>query len=103
MTLMARRPRVKSTPVDGPTASPVGTASGIDRDTIIASEKLHAVRFPPAAADRLPALMEAQVANVLAVRETRPPRALQPALRFDPRIPGRSYAGQANRIVLKGQ
>lgn len=77
--------------------------SGIGRGAVTAAEKLHGVRFPKDAVDRLPAQMEAQLANVLRVREMHHSRDLQPALRFDPRIPGRTYPEQANQVRLKAR
>lgn len=72
----------------------------ITPQTIAEAEKLHAVAYTPAQRARLAPAMATQVAGVRAVRQV--PRALelQPALTFDPRLPGVAYPVQQNRLAL---
>ena len=68
--------------------------------TIAEAEKLHAVRFAPVQRTELAAAMPAQVTNVEALRKVSRPLELQPALHFDPRLPGKHYPRQNNHVRL---
>ncbi len=92
-------------PGDPPAPDPRLPASGQGQDgitpeTIAEAEKLHGVRYTREQRQRLAQSLPAQVAGVRALRQVPRPLALQPALTFDPRLPGVSYPSQANRLVL---
>ncbi len=68
--------------------------------TITEAAKIHALPLPPGAPAELVAAMAAQIAAVKAVRAVPRSLELQPAIVFDPRLPGVQYPRQANRVVL---
>jgi Asp-tRNA(Asn)/Glu-tRNA(Gln) amidotransferase A subunit family amidase len=74
--------------------------SDITTDTIREAEKLAGVEYTPAEREQLVKSIGAQVAAVKSIRDLPRPRELQPALIFDPRLPGVSYPPQGNRVVL---
>ena len=68
--------------------------------TIAEAEKLHAVAYT---AEERAALVQSigdQVAGILQLRDVPRELSLQPAITFDPRLPGVSYPTQENRIDL---
>jgi Asp-tRNA(Asn)/Glu-tRNA(Gln) amidotransferase A subunit family amidase len=81
-------------------AAPAPAAAPITEQTLAEAEKLSAVSFPPDSLPRLVGPVQAGVAGVEAIRATPHPLDLQPAWRFDPRMPGKAYPAQANRLVL---
>ena len=76
------------------------TLATITPATIAEAEKLHALRFTAAQRRDLAAAMPAQVETVKRLRRVPRPIALQPALHFDPRLPGESYPQQRNLVRL---
>lgn len=68
--------------------------------TVTEAAKIHALPLPPNAPAQLVAALPAQIAAVKAVRAVPRPIDLQPAIVFDPRLPGVRYPRQANRVVL---
>ncbi len=68
--------------------------------TVTEAAKIHALPLPPNAPAELVAALPAQIAAVKAVRAVPRPIDLQPAIVFDPRLPGVRYPRQANRVVL---
>jgi Asp-tRNA(Asn)/Glu-tRNA(Gln) amidotransferase A subunit family amidase len=81
-------------------AAPPEQAPGITEDTIREAEKLAAVEYTPAERAKLVTTIGAQIAAVKAVRAVPRPLELEPALIFDPRLPGVAYPPQPNRVVL---
>jgi Asp-tRNA(Asn)/Glu-tRNA(Gln) amidotransferase A subunit family amidase len=85
----------------GPMAARTDLRSAdITPDTIREAEKLAGVEYTPAQREQLVATIAAQIAAVKSIRALPRPLDLQPALIFDPRLPGVSYPRQANRVVL---
>lgn len=80
-------------------AAPSQTA-GITTRTIEEAEKIHAVHFSTAQRQELAASVPAQVQSVVKLRHVPRPLALQPAIHFDPRLPGTRYAEQQNVVRL---
>jgi Asp-tRNA(Asn)/Glu-tRNA(Gln) amidotransferase A subunit family amidase len=85
-------------------ASPLSAAAAQD-DAITAASiaeaaKIHALPLSAEAAEALADTIEAQVAAVKDVRAVSRPLALQPAITFDPRLPGARYEAQSNRVAL---
>jgi Asp-tRNA(Asn)/Glu-tRNA(Gln) amidotransferase A subunit family amidase len=70
--------------------------------TIEETEKIHAVDFSPAQRRELAASIPTQVASVVKVRRVPRPLTLQPAIHFDPRLPGERYPQQKNLVRLSG-
>lgn len=68
--------------------------------TIAEAEKLHGLAFTPAERDRLVPSIPGQVASVKAIRAIPKALELQPAIVFEPRIPGVTYPPQINRLQL---
>jgi Asp-tRNA(Asn)/Glu-tRNA(Gln) amidotransferase A subunit family amidase len=68
--------------------------------TIAEAEKIHAVRSTAAQRKELAAAVPAQVKEVTGLRRVPRPIALQPALHFDPRLPGVPYPEQNNLVRL---
>lgn len=76
-------------------------ASGaITEHTLAEAQKLSAMSFPPDSLARLVAPLQGGVAGVQAIRAVPRPLDTQPAWRFDPRMPGKAYPPQADRLVL---
>lgn len=72
----------------------------ISAATVIEGAKLHALSLPDGAAAAIAQAMPGQLAAVTAVRAVPRPLELQPALVFDPRLPGVRYPKQPNRVTL---
>src|ERR1700689_5329326 len=79
-------------------AASAQAAVAITSSTIEEAEKLHALHFSPAEREELAAALPAQVSQITALRQLARPLALQPALHFDPRLPGAAYPRQKNRV-----
>jgi Asp-tRNA(Asn)/Glu-tRNA(Gln) amidotransferase A subunit family amidase len=79
----------------GPTA-----LATITPTTIEEAEKIHAVHFSVAQRKELAAAIPAQMKAVAGLRRIARPLALQPALHFDPRLPGERYPQQKNFVRL---
>lgn len=77
--------------------------TGIAQSTIEAAERIHAVTYSNAQRAELAAALPAQVQSILAVRAVDLPRSLQPAVHFDPRLPGVDYPSQTNAARLAGK
>lgn len=75
----------------------------VTADTLRDAEALHAVDFPEGALSRIAPAVAAQRQAVEAVRAVPRRLDLQPATRFDPRIPGRTYPSQSNRVKLSNE
>lgn len=86
-----------------PRRSPaVDQDEAITARTIAEAEKLHGLAFTPVERDRLVQSMAGQIASVKRIRTLPKPLDLQPAIVFDPRIPGVRYPQQINRLRLSG-
>jgi len=85
-------------PAGGEVPSP--ETEGITPRTIEEAQKIHAVQFSPAQRQALAASVPAQVQSVVKLRRVPRPLALQPAIHFDPRLPGAHYPRQANVVRL---
>ena len=85
----------KNTPRAAGTAADAITAT-----TIAEAQKIHAVHFSAMQCEQLAASVPTQVKSVVNLR--RVPRALtlQPAIHFDPRLPGKRYPPQRNFVRL---
>ncbi len=70
--------------------------------TIAESEKIHALHFTAAQREELAGAVPTQVQAVTGLRRIPRPAALQPALHFDPRLPGVLYPEQSNFVHLAG-
>lgn len=75
-------------------------ADSITAATVAEAQKLHALKFGPDARKDLVPSLDAQVAAVRAVRGVARPRDLQPAITFDPRLPGVRYPAQVDGLRL---
>ncbi|MDT9601022.1 amidase [Sphingosinicella rhizophila] len=69
-------------------------------ETLREAEKLHAVRFPDDALRRLAPLLSDKAKAIGPFHAESRPRDLQPASRFDPRMPGRTYPVQHDHVRL---
>lgn len=78
-------------------------AAEITEETIAEAEKLSALDLTVPQRRALVATSKAQVRNIQALRGVPKPRELQPALIFDPRLPGHVYPPQQNRVRLAPQ
>lgn len=78
-------------------------SAAITPATVAAAEKIHAVTFSDAQRAELAAALPAQVQSIVARRQIDLPRPLQPAIHFDPRIPGVKYSQQTNSVRLASQ
>lgn len=72
----------------------------ITKTTVEAAEKIHALSYSGAQRAELAAALPAQIQSVAAVRRLDLPRSLQPAVHFDPRLPGVEYPPQTNTVRL---
>ena len=90
-------------------ATDTGLADGMAADTGLAditaatiaeAEKLHGVVYTAEERDQLVQTIGGQVAGILQLREVPRELSLQPAITFDPRLPGVSYPAQADRIDM---
>ncbi len=80
-----------------PTAQP---SADITASTIAEAEKLHAVTYSDEEREQLLQSIGGQVAGVRQLREVPRELGLQPAITFDPRLPGVSYPAQDDRTEL---
>ena len=80
-----------------PTAQP---SADITAATIAEAEKLHAVTYSDEEREQLVQSIGGQVAGVRQLREVPRELGLQPAITFDPRLPGVSYPAQDDRTEL---
>jgi Asp-tRNA(Asn)/Glu-tRNA(Gln) amidotransferase A subunit family amidase len=79
----------------------VGDSSGaITVSTLVEAEKLNGVQFTAAQREELVAALPAQVHEIEALRRLSPSLPLQPAIHFDPRLPGVRYPRQKNVLRL---
>jgi Asp-tRNA(Asn)/Glu-tRNA(Gln) amidotransferase A subunit family amidase len=76
------------------------TQAAITPSTIAEAEKIHALQFSQAQRQELAGAIPAQVKTVVDLRQVARPLALQPAIHFDPRIPGERYPQQKNLVRL---
>jgi Asp-tRNA(Asn)/Glu-tRNA(Gln) amidotransferase A subunit family amidase len=76
------------------------TQAAITATTIAEAEKIHALQFSPPQRQELAAAVPAQVKTVVGLRQVARPLALQPAIHFDPRLPGEHYPQQRNVVRL---
>lgn len=81
-------------------AAPPSETAGVTARTIEEAEKIHAVHFSPAQRQELAASVPAQVQSVVKLRRVPRPLTLQPAIHFDPRLPGARYPQQGNSVRL---
>ena len=77
---------------------PVATADKITTDTIREAEKLLGIAFTEEERAQLATTVAQQVASVAALRQVPRPLDLEPALVFDPRLPGVDYPAQTDRL-----
>jgi hypothetical protein len=70
------------------TAQKADTQSTITPTTIAEAEKIDALQFSQAQRQELAEAIPGQVKTVVGLRQVDRPLALQPAIRFDPRLPG---------------
>jgi len=75
-------------------------AGAITPNTIAEAEKLHALAFSAEQRGRIVKTINTQVTAVKAIRGVPRPLGLQPAITFDPRLPGVTYLPQRNHLVL---
>lgn len=80
-----------------PTSQPV---PNITAATLAEAEKLHGVAYTAAEREQLLQSIDGQVAGVLQLRDVPRELSLQPAITFDPRLPGVSYSAQEDRIEM---
>ncbi len=84
----------------GASASERPDNGGVTAETIAAAEKLHGLAFTPSERNMLVNSIQEQV-DIATARKKKPlPLDLQPALIFDPRLPGVEYAEQPDKIRL---
>jgi Asp-tRNA(Asn)/Glu-tRNA(Gln) amidotransferase A subunit family amidase len=84
------------------TGGPAVAPDTITPTTIKEAAKIHAVRLTVAQCEELAAAVPAQVKSVVELRGIQRPITLQPAIHFDPRIPGQHYPQQSNFVRLAG-
>jgi Asp-tRNA(Asn)/Glu-tRNA(Gln) amidotransferase A subunit family amidase len=84
----------------GATTPPTSEAARITPRTIEEAEKIHAVHFNPAQRKELAASVPAQADSVVKLRRVPRPITLQPAIHFDPRLPGERYPAQESAVRL---
>ena len=88
---------------DGPAApAEAGTnaSAEITAATLAEAEKLHGVTYTAEERDQLVQTIGSQVAGVLQLRDVPRELSLQPAITFDPRLPGVSYPAQVDRLAM---
>lgn len=81
-------------------AAPTSETAGVTPITIEEAEKIHAVHFSSAQRQQLAASVPTQVQSVVKLRRVPRPLTLQPAIHFDPRLPGARYPRQENSVRL---
>ena len=86
-----------------PAQTEANPPSDITAATIAEAEKLHAVTYTDEERNQLVQSIGGQVAGVRQLRDVPRELTLQPAITFDPRLPGVSYAPQENRVVLSSE
>lgn len=99
-TTSAQATNTAAEPVSANGARESSTLATITPTTIKEAEKIHAVHFTVAQRKELAAAVPAQVKAVGSLRRIPRPFALQPALHFDPRLPGERYPQQKNLVRL---
>ncbi|MEO8450758.1 MAG: amidase [Gemmatimonadota bacterium] len=77
-----------------------GGSDEITANTIAEAEKIHGLTYTAEQRVKMLEPIKSQLASVKAVRATPRPLDLQPAITFDPRLPGVAYPAQPNRLVL---
>jgi Asp-tRNA(Asn)/Glu-tRNA(Gln) amidotransferase A subunit family amidase len=97
MSLPAHAESVTATP-DQPDCDTL--AAKVTERTIAETEKLHHLNFTAAEREAIVQAVPGQWAAIDAVRTLPRERDLQPALTFDPRLPGVNYPAQQNRVQL---
>ncbi|MEX2152380.1 MAG: amidase [Gemmatimonadaceae bacterium] len=80
--------------------APAPNAPEITEHTIAEAEKLSALEFTPKERQQIVSQIGQQINAVIAVRKVPIAPQVQPAIVFDPRIPGVSYPAQSNRVAL---
>ena len=83
-----------------PAGAGANAAADITAGTLAEAEKLHGVTYTAEERDELLQSIGGQVAGVLQLRDVPRELSLQPAITFDPRLPGVSYPEQADRIEM---
>jgi len=74
-------------------------ADKITTRTIAEAEKLQGITYTPVERDMMLDGLEENLEALAALRAQKLPNTLAPALVFDPRVPGRSYGSQRNKIA----
>ena len=83
-----------------PAGAGANAAADITAGTLAEAERLHGVTYTAEERDLLVQSIGGQVAGVLQLRDVPRELSLQPAITFDPRLPGVSYPEQADRIEM---
>lgn len=99
-TTSAQATTTAAMPTSGDGAREPSALAAITPTTIEEVAKIHAVHFTPAQCKDLAVAMPTQVKEVVALRRLPRPLALQPAIHFDPRLPGERYPKQENVLRL---
>ena len=99
---LACQPDTGDGSVDGSAAGSAAPQppADITAATIAEAEKLHAVTYTAEERDQLVQSIGAQVAGVQQLRDVPRELSLQPAITFDPRLPGVAYPAQENRVEM---
>ncbi len=89
-------------PATAQSAAPVPppTPDAITREMVAAAEKLMGVGYTEAERSQILAGFQDHLARLEALRAIPKPNDLHPATVFDPRLPGRTYPAQEDRVVL---
>lgn len=97
----AAQPRATpSAPLAASSSPPAGQGEPLSAASVTEAAKLHLLSLPEGSAATIATAMPGQLAAVAAVRAVPRPLELQPALIFDPRLPGVRYPTQPNRVSL---
>ena len=75
-------------------------SADITAATLAEAEKLHGIIYTAEERDQLVQTIGSQLAGVLQLREVPRDLSLQPAITFDPRLPGISYPTQEDRLEM---
>lgn len=104
-----RRDLLKGGAVAAVAAGTAGTAlarqemaPGVTTETLRCAEALFDVTYTDAEREQAVIEIDEWVARTAQQRAVDKPNTLAPASRFDPRLPGRAYPAQANRLRLSG-
>src|SRR5450432_297536 len=87
----------------GKSEQEAGAVDAITPTTIEEAQKIHAVHFSAAQRKELAASVPTQVESIVTLRRVPRPLALQPAVHFDPRLPGVHYPPQRNFVRLTSE